>query len=1073
MGKTRMTALDVRATVEEMRSRLVGLRLQNLYDLNAKMFLMRFGHGEDKRSVLIENGVRAHLTTLEREKPKVPSQFTLKLRKHVRSWRLDTVEQLEHDRTIDFCFGVASSEGCYHIIVELFSKGNIVLTDHAYTIMMLLRTHRDEDMKLVVREKYPVRTALRPRTTSLVAELSVSAEEVERRRAALRADWDLTFTRNAEYETTRSTLSGVRHFGPSLAEHIIAITGAPNVKKGDLCSAYADATTVEEAGGLLFAALLPGMLAAWDLSHMALPSGGFLIQKEGKKKKANNNNKNNNNEVNETDAVVDAAVAPVEVAVSYEDFTPVLLAQHQGEGLHNISCASFGEVCDRYFLTTETQRIDQHNDKKKNAAVSKSEKFQRDHQRRIHKLEDELDHNRQTGELIMLHADRIDEAIGLINGSLAMGIQWDALRSLLRRRHDEGHPVAYLIHELFLERNAMTVMLERELEDDEEAAEVEPMVVEVRLDKTAHANATDYFSRRRANIDKLNRTHAATSKAAAGAARKGDRTAAKQPAKKIITRQRQRRWWENCFWFRTSAGDVVLQGKDASTTEILMRRVRQLGDLFIHCDEDKALPCLLRPLTRYAGSEELEEADSRQQRVPQVVSMRSVVEAGGWCVSRSGAWERKQSVGSYWVYASQITGGSASGAYLMEGERHYLHPQPLALACGLLFEVEREVAGGEAEKTTMAADVEENEGRMEVLDELAGRLPDTLEELRHSLVEGMDYIPADPANHLPELPSIAALREAQRRTIATTRPVPGAKGHAPASATDLGSSITTTTTTTTTAAAGKALTKHQKKKLQRIAHKYGDQDDEDRALGARINGNKLAQIQQLKIEEELRLEAMRDEGEDADGTANTRKKKKGKKNRSKAAMVEVEEELLAKGPFYGLSLEDRRVYPRPVCGLTCQSRSERLTRRATRGMGGGRGGASAGSPTTSTGMMAAAAGASAGFVEPSNNVGGGFSCLAVLSAANPRSSTTAVVLGSESELYVLPLSSSMGGQHGNEDGSVDEVEEEVSAAALPALQLIHRHGRSILESLAPLPHGEGGALRLLSASGSTVEVLSL
>lgn len=95
-----------------------------------------------------------------REKPRIPSQFTLKIRKHVRAWRLDSITQLQNDRTIDMCFGVASSSGCFHIIIELFSKGNIILTDHNYTIMMLLRTHKDTDVKLAVHNTYPITTPL-------------------------------------------------------------------------------------------------------------------------------------------------------------------------------------------------------------------------------------------------------------------------------------------------------------------------------------------------------------------------------------------------------------------------------------------------------------------------------------------------------------------------------------------------------------------------------------------------------------------------------------------------------------------------------------------------------------------------------------------------------------------------------------------------------------------------------------------------------------------------------------------------------------------------------------------------
>ena len=50
--------------------------------------------------MLIESGVRVHLTTYERDKAQVPSNFTLKLRKHVRTRRIEKVEQLGADRVI-------------------------------------------------------------------------------------------------------------------------------------------------------------------------------------------------------------------------------------------------------------------------------------------------------------------------------------------------------------------------------------------------------------------------------------------------------------------------------------------------------------------------------------------------------------------------------------------------------------------------------------------------------------------------------------------------------------------------------------------------------------------------------------------------------------------------------------------------------------------------------------------------------------------------------------------------------------------------------------------------------------
>lgn len=50
----------------------------------------------------------------------VPSNFTLKLRKHIRTRRLEAVRQLGVDRVVDFVFG--SGEAAYHLILEMYSQ---------------------------------------------------------------------------------------------------------------------------------------------------------------------------------------------------------------------------------------------------------------------------------------------------------------------------------------------------------------------------------------------------------------------------------------------------------------------------------------------------------------------------------------------------------------------------------------------------------------------------------------------------------------------------------------------------------------------------------------------------------------------------------------------------------------------------------------------------------------------------------------------------------------------------------------------------------------------------------------
>ena len=53
------------------------------------------------------------------EKTDQPSNFTLKLRKHLRTRRLDDVRQLGLDRLVDFTFG--SRPACHHLLLELHS----------------------------------------------------------------------------------------------------------------------------------------------------------------------------------------------------------------------------------------------------------------------------------------------------------------------------------------------------------------------------------------------------------------------------------------------------------------------------------------------------------------------------------------------------------------------------------------------------------------------------------------------------------------------------------------------------------------------------------------------------------------------------------------------------------------------------------------------------------------------------------------------------------------------------------------------------------------------------------------
>lgn len=63
------------------------------------------------------------------------------MRKHLRNKRLESLTQLGMDRIVDMQFG--SGEAAYHVILELYDRGNIVLTDCNMVILNVLRPHTE------------------------------------------------------------------------------------------------------------------------------------------------------------------------------------------------------------------------------------------------------------------------------------------------------------------------------------------------------------------------------------------------------------------------------------------------------------------------------------------------------------------------------------------------------------------------------------------------------------------------------------------------------------------------------------------------------------------------------------------------------------------------------------------------------------------------------------------------------------------------------------------------------------------------------------------------------------------
>lgn len=836
MVKLWMSPLDVKATVEEISARATGLRLLNVYDVTPKTFLFKFGHGDTKVLLMVESGVRMHVTTLDRAKPKVPSQFTLKLRKHIRSWRLDAIQQIQHDRTVDLRFGVDSAS--FHILIELFGKGNVILTDHEYRALMVLR--RDHDVVCRVKDIVAMPQAPAP-GGGVFSCATLQHSDPGTASAALLACLMGDFSKAQPTDSLKTVVCNATLLGPVLAEHALLGSGVkPSVRKGEM--------TVDQVA-TMGTWLVPAVLATLQLLLAPGQPGGFLIKKNAGKDKqnlessqaANANAAAISSGPDGAPVVVAAAAAPSTSldlqAVVYDDFQPVLLRQFQNNlDLTIVGRRSFGELLDQYFFPTEAKKISDHNEKKDTVVVTKKEKFLQDHQRRLAALESQEDANKRKGELIMEQADRIDEAIALITGALAHGTSWPMLRNLLKRAHAEGHPVAYIINDLHFERNAITVLLEKDVDDDEDESDVQPVEVEIDLGLSARANATKFFQLKKQHHKKLEKTIDATDKACASAERKGQRVAQKHgPAKKEILLQRAANWWEKFLWFVTSVGHLCVCATDDQQADLLVRRYLRSGDVFVFTDAPKAHPCIVK--------------GSLQPNEP--MALISLQEAGAFCVSRSDVWHSKQSMSPWWVYAQQVTKGNPCGhgvGFSVEGQRNYLKAMELSLAASLLF-----LAANRPREPIVVDEAIPKEPEQRFSSSDSGDAPTSPSCVPEGGAAASPPTAASPAESRSTPLSGVRKNSSKDKLFGRSRSATSSQNGDSTEETaseQFSRSSVSSFSAATAGEQGAAKSKRLQHKLKKIQKKYGEQDDEDRATAMGLLGNDISKAHKLLLKQE-------------------------------------------------------------------------------------------------------------------------------------------------------------------------------------------------------------------------------
>ncbi|KDO27470.1 hypothetical protein SPRG_07059 [Saprolegnia parasitica CBS 223.65] len=625
--KTRMAIDDISAMVGSITKNVVNMRVTNIYDseVNKTYILKLATPGLPKVFLLLQSGVRFHTTAYARETASaLPLQFTMKLRKHLRGKRLASVTQCASDRVIDFAFGDGDQR--HHLILELYAAGNIILTDHNYSILSLLRSHTyDEQVKVAVKQVYPMENAM---------VVGNSAAAVFRSGSDL-----ITFiqTKSKKQYTLKQILmskeSGLGGFGPTIVEHcLVKAHLAPSLKVKTAATNVVVPLTPDEADALVASlAQAPTLLDELAQNQVTLHGEG-----------------SDASDVSDHGFII---LSPTTGA--FDEFTPYLYAQHEGRSVQRFRT---------FDMATKVDKLKKH---------------QQDQMEAFRKTQEE---SVVQAQLIEQNQGDIENVLLVLRSALANGMDWKDLEDLIKQEQKNGNPVASLIHKLDLAQNRVSVLLCDTEADDADMESAVAYCVPIDLSLSALANARELYSKKKKAVVKAQKATEATDKAIEQAIKKHEK---KQQAQKLqrktLYQRRKTMWFEKFHWFITREKYMVLAGKDAQQNETLVKKYLRKGDLYVHADLHGAATCIIR--NRSADANDPIPISTIEQ-----AGCMSVCRSNAWAnqVVAGAYWVRADQVSKTAPTGEYLT----TGSFMIRGKKNFIPASRLEMGLAIVFRID-------------------------------------------------------------------------------------------------------------------------------------------------------------------------------------------------------------------------------------------------------------------------------------------------------------------------------------------------------------------------------------------------
>lgn len=691
--KQRISALDLQLLTVELRATIESYRLNNIYNIadSSRQFLLKFNKPDSKINVVVDCGLKIHTTEFTRPTPPVPSGFVAKLRKHLKAKRLTAVRQVSNDRIIAFQF----SEGKFYLVLEFFSAGNVILLDEDFKIMSLQRIVEEHENK--VGEKYEMFDI-----SLFSGETGPNGSIPETFNKELVESW---FQDEKDF-LARSKLNekkrSIHRLLLSQAPHLSSDLLSKNLKKHDIKSSEPSSKYFEQSD------LMCDILNETQREYLDLiehKSGvGYIVTQE-------NPNYVAGRDQPDLEYIFD----------SFHPFKPYLL-DSEAKKIVEVE-GPYNKTLDIFFSTVESSKYALKIQAQEHLAKKKLDDARSENVKRIQTLQEIQTANERKGNLIITHADQIEEAKAAVQGLIDQQLDWSTIEKLIKTEQKKKNKIAELIKlPLKLEQNKIDIKLLEECDYQEDAdnsdsdsdtsfetSESDPdsdsdsedesgleqsnghararisnnkedkyVTVTIDLALSSYANASEYFSIKKSTVEKQKKVEQNIGMAMKNIEMKVNQQLQKKlkESHDVLKKVRHPYFFEKYYWFISSEGYLVLMGKSPIETDQIYSKYIEDDDIFVS-NSFNTVAWIKNPA---------------QTEIPP----NTLMQAGMFCMSSSEAWSKKLSASAWWCNADNVSKFSdhdnevlPAGTYRLKDEnnRNILAPSQLVMGVGFLWKI--------------------------------------------------------------------------------------------------------------------------------------------------------------------------------------------------------------------------------------------------------------------------------------------------------------------------------------------------------------------------------------------------